>query len=262
MSGSLKSVKVKQNIVWYHETNDNSDRTFLALHGYSTAPSFYAKNTKAYQKYATVIQPRIFGFKYFKNQPITVDEHTEFLMHFLETDAIKDRCTVMGHSYGGAVGIKMSQQGHEKINGVLSINPALKQDYGIAGLIAKGIAKTLNEMAGIAIESEYHPARLLYETMVPVISCMRKDKETTKAQLKDMLDVDYSGNQITAPTRILYGTNDELFDMKDSQIEAFQDIGLTDIRFLKGFNHDWPLLNPKRCLEEILDFLREVESKQ
>ena len=250
MSNKYKTQRVgKENIEFLHRGNG---KPLVFLHGFGIPPTYYQHLLDKLSEHSEVIAPNMYAVNYLKNQPTSIDEYAELTSDFCTALQIGQH-NMSGHSLGGAVSFRIGENSSEP-NSIIGINPVLPIEYGLLGFTGRAIHKGIRESLGITGGLK---ALIFGNTFsMYFIYNLTKDIRSSVETISDISRFSYKNRKVLQPTLILYGNEDEFFNLNEEvEMEMQEYFENITIEILPGFNHDWPIFHPKRAAKEISDFL-------
>jgi pimeloyl-ACP methyl ester carboxylesterase len=235
-------------------TRQGVGNPILFLHGFGIPSRHYRKVFQDLAKNNEVIAPDMYGINYLTNQPISINEYAE-LTHELQTALKIGPCIVAGHSLGGTVGFTMATNSSD-ITQTIGINPTLPVAYGTNSFLRKSIYKGIRETLGLA--GGFKSVKFGLTLPLPFAFNLARNFKASSKTVADICAHDYSKIEVTQPSTILYGTDDEFFQLTQSIEEkikrSFKNL---DIKKIKKMNHDWPIFWQRYAASLIHKAIRE-----
>lgn len=180
-----------------------------------------------------------------------------------------ERATIVGHSFGGAVACWMAADAPERVSELVLVSPsantaslyridrwlassvgglsAAAMMMGTTGL-ALGVGATRRRLAGRLHLHEDYLAAASHRLRSP--SAWRSFVVEQRALVKDLPGLERRLPGITAPTRIVIGSEDRVLPPGSAQALAGQIAG-AELSVLEGAGHLLPMLAPGRLAEVI-----------
>ena len=240
----------KENIRYLHK---GSGKPLIFLHGLSGRPSYYSSLLSLLAEHFETVAPLMYGINYLNEQPTSIDEYAELTLDFCSSLKVEYHC-IIGHSMGGAVAFRMGDKLSEPFY-LIAINPVLPIDYGHLGFSARAHYKNIRASLGIAggLRSVVFGLTIPLPTFFNLLRNVNASIEI----ISDIRNFNYQKMHVTQPSLILYGENDEFFDLDGRITEQInRAFDRLIIKRLNKLNHDWPIFYPKLAAREISDFLR------
>lgn len=250
-----------------HYKDEGSGKVILLLHGWGCDLSFYQKIQACLSEGFRVISVDFPGFGQTGEPPIAwgVDEYSRFILQFIKQLAI-DEVSLIGHSFGGRVIIKLASLYKEEINinrivlvDAAGIRPkkSLKSKIKIAAFkcgkkilsiptIAKLYPDKLEELRSKSGSADYNAASPLMRQVLV---------KTVNEDLTPLI------SQIDRSTLLIWGELDTATPLKDAQKmnKLIQDSGLV---VLKGGSH-FAYIEQAGYVNVILtEFFKDISAKR
>lgn len=234
--------------------------TLVILHGWgSSAESFRALKEPLAQSGFSVLVPDMpgFGDAAPPPEPWEVDDYVKWLWEFVKSRKI-ERFYLLGHSFGGRIGIKFALKHPEKLSGLIlyaaaGVKPRKKLRHALLYLIAKIGAPifSLPFLGGLKNFSQ----RVLY------FFAGTKDyllaEGVMKETMKNVIEEDLSPflGEIRARTLLIWGENDQTTLLADARLMNARIRG-SELRVIQGAGHSAHKEQPEEFVRILLEFLR------
>lgn len=248
---------LKNLLVSYSEQAGNGGQTLLFLHGWRSNKEIWDGITQKLinlfaDQHISLLALDLpgFGNSQTPKQPMTVGDYAEVVAEFIKKLDFKN-VIIVGHSFGGRVGIKLASIHPELISKLVLVDsagfpmPASKKKLmKAAAKIAKpffkpkimqGLRKKIYQKIGA---EDYLATPELQQTFVNV---------TGEDLSEDM-------KKIQAPTFIIFGENDKVTPVTYGELMKFL-IPRSKIQVLKGAGHFSFLDQPEEFTKELKIFL-------
>ena len=264
----MSSYKEREVPVGNREINQKAlvgkakDCAILILHGWGGSSKSWTRikellENQGYKIYIPDLPG--FGGNPAPQTPWSVDDYVDWVNNFCEKQGLS-RFFLLGHSFGGALAVKIAAKAPEKIEKLILVAPALKRDrtikyyfYLILAKIGKPIFSLpiLSFLLPIAqrvlykIEgtSDYHKLEIEKAVMM---------KETFKKIVAE--DLRFCLPLIKNKTLILWGKKDVLTPFGDSR-EVNEKISGSQLEVFENEGHSLNLAVPEKLTGIILKFL-------
>lgn len=231
----------------------------LILHGWNLSADKYQPlkqdlENKGYKVYATDLP----GFRKTTvlDKPYTIDDYGQFVLDYLEKEKVR-RVLILGHSFGGRIGIYLAVNFPEKVKGlILSGSPGLGEDLTIKEKIYLFLAKAGKIIFSIPIISVCGnlARKFLYKLVgsYDYYNAKGTFRETFKNivayRLEPLL------NKINTPTILIWGQNDKIVTVKVA-FGMNKLIKNSKLVIIDGAGHGVPWTHPKEFSDEVEKFL-------
>lgn len=246
-----KSIIIEKNNIIYYEYGSSNKENVVFLHGFSYSPKHYSFLKELGENYR-VIAPLMYGINYLKEQPRTLDEYAELTKVFLKSLKIKPKY-LLGHSMGGGVAYLISSK-QKNIKKLILLNPVLENNKKVCKFILNSINKNKRNLSNKVKKEIKLDFSTYFKYLFSYALLVFKKPLTTIKLIKNISKFSYK-KKLTTPTTLIYGTEDEFFKLNKTKLKKLKKLEIIE---LKTYNHDWPLLNPKKAKEE---FLKSIKKK-
>ena len=242
-----------------HYTDEGEGEVVLILHGWGAKAEIYRPVIDALNIGMRVIAPDLPGVGETPDPPTSwrVDDYLELVIAFAEKLGIK-RLSLIGHSFGGRIIIKMMSRGYlpftvDKI--VLMDSAGIRPKLSLKKRIRQRIYKISKWVLNIDIVKWFYPDALDnlrnrngsadYNAATPVM------RETLVKVVNE--DLSHLIGNINVPTLLIWGTNDTATPFSDAQKmnELIKDSGIVA---LEGAGHFSFLEQPKKTCAVLRSF--------
>jgi pimeloyl-ACP methyl ester carboxylesterase len=220
--------------------------TLFYLHGLGLHPRYSRRTLERLAEDFEVVAPVMYGVNCLSAQPTSVDEYAELTSEFERRFEARH---VVGHSLGASVGITAFGEGN--VEHIVAINPMMPVDYGVSGFLMRATKKWWKELQGMG---EAGSTQFAVRILLPFAANTVRALPTNLRLAANLQRFGYNGVKAQVPTRVLYGEDDEYFDLDERSRELFERMGV-EVRTLPGHNHDWPLFSPNRTAAEVNEFV-------
>jgi pimeloyl-ACP methyl ester carboxylesterase len=255
----MKELKVLVKGLEINYKISGKGKPLLILHGWNGCSDSWVKVQKLLSnKGFRVIVPDHPGFGKSKtpSAPWGVSEYSNYVLNFIEKIKLQN-FFVLGHSFGGAIAIKLAANHPEKINGLI-----LCDSLGIKPKIDFFSKPFLITLIKNALLTPKHLIRFLdWAVNLFYVSSRHKDypkaedtmKETIKKILDEDLLPDLSG--IIVRTLIVWGGDDRIVPLRCALIfnEVIED---SELEVLPKIGHSLHLEAPEKLAEIVWRFLK------
>jgi pimeloyl-ACP methyl ester carboxylesterase/glycine cleavage system regulatory protein len=240
----------------------------LFLHGWSLGPHAYEDVLhELMARGCQVYAPALPGFGGSANLPATrrtIEGYAAWVEHFLDAVAAATPALVVGHSFGGGVGIRLAHDAPERVGHLVLIN-SVGTPSGSTGptLAAQPYDRPLWEY-GMNVARELFWSRDGYRILQAIRGDVLRNALTNPVGLVEIgllaRRVDLAPElaelrERDIPILVLWSEGDGV--LPQSSFDALCSAIGTEGRVLKG-GHSWLLANP-RALSEVLDNLVQVQ---
>ena len=242
-----------------HYTDEGEGEVVLILHGWGAKAELYRPLIDALNTGMRVIAPDLPGVGETPDPPTSwrVDDFLELVIAFIEKLGIK-RLSLIGHSFGGRIIIKMMSRGNlpftvDKI--VLMDSAGIRPRLSLKKRIRQRIYKISKWVLSIGIVKWFYPDALDnlrnrngsadYNAATPVM------RETLVKVVNE--DLTHLIGNINVPTLLIWGTKDTATPFSDAQKmnELIKDSGIVA---LEGAGHFSFLEQPKKTCAVLRSF--------
>jgi len=234
----------------------------LILHGWgSSSKSFEEISRFLREKGHQVFTPDLpgFGNERTPDKPWPIDDYVNFVFNFVQAQDV-NKFILLGHSFGGRIGIKFAARYPEKLSGLIlyaaaGIKPRRTVWHDFLFVLAKigGFVFSLpllSNISGVARKAlyflsgshdYYHTKGVMRETMQNVIS----------EDLRDILP------SIAVPTLILWGSKDTITPVRDAAVMKSA-IHNAEYVVLEGKGHSAHKEDAQQFAEAVLSFIGKL----
>ena len=239
--------------LYYKEAGKGSPLLFLPGALRVTA---YAKNIEYLSAFYRVIALDLPGFGK-STTPNTVwglEEYADFINVFIDHLHLRS-VAVVGHSYGGGVGLYLAMQ-HKHIAKLMLFSPMGMRTKHTRLMFYWNVlvTKSLNDY--FAMKSNHQRAIVFpkaISTVTQNLSGVKKILQITNKELYSQIPPQQLA-KITVPVKLLWARHDELFPPENGTY--FHDhIHQSTLEIIDG-NHDWITTHPEESTEKIREFIK------
>jgi pimeloyl-ACP methyl ester carboxylesterase len=249
----VKQVVINNLLVSYNEQTGDGGQTLLFLHGWRSDKEVWhgiIQTLGNYEIKKLAIDLPGFGQSQIPPEPMTVGDYANIVAEFIKKLELKN-VIIVGHSFGGRVGIKLSSVHPELISKLVLVDsagfpmPAAKKSLMKAGAkIAKpffkpqfmqGLRKKIYKQIGA---EDYLATPELQETFVNI---------TNEDLSEDM-------KKIQAPTLIVNGENDKVTPVEYGELMKLL-IPNSKFLILKSAGHFSFLDKPEEFVKNLKEFM-------
>ena len=185
-----------------------------------------------------------------------VGEYTGFLEEFIETlndqlpisnNQSKPKLFVVGHSFGGALGIQLAVNRPDMIEKLVLLAPSFKRSKYTPSLATRLLKPLFGHVPLVKI--------MYYKVFYPSSDLLKHPR--LEPNFRKILADDLSDTvaRVKAPTLILWGQTDKYVPVEDAKILNDKIEGST-LKIYEDKGHGLPLFHPQVVAEEIEMFLK------
>jgi|WetSurMetagenome_2_1015567.scaffolds.fasta_scaffold15891_6 2-hydroxy-6-oxonona-2,4-dienedioate hydrolase len=244
------SVKLK-----YLEAGDIEASPVLLLHGLGYKGTTYDETIRKISKDHHILAPDLhFSFK--KQAISSQEDYVNVLHEFIKTKDLKN-ITVIGHSFGGAIALKLAETTSDISRLILADTGGFPTSRSVEHLSALLVLKTCHE--------------LKYKGQLPILTKLVADfgifiAKSLPHPLKTRQAVaDAYGKEhiqqyenIKIPALLLHGKNDEIFSQEHADYLK-QKITDSKLIMVNG-NHDWILFNGQEFNKLLTEYCKQDQN--
>jgi pimeloyl-ACP methyl ester carboxylesterase len=184
----------------------------------------------------------------------SLEDYADLISHFL-TDLHLPKIPVIGHSYGGGVGLYLAMS-DKHITKLMVFSPmgVASDQSSIQFLFNVLVTKTINDY--FAMKSQRLRA-IVFNNAISTVTgnfanAVKMIQVTRKVLYKNITPEELAKIQI--PVKLMWGENDELFPLLNG-FYLRQYIKKSQLEVLNG-NHDWLTINPEESTKKITEFIK------
>jgi len=255
----VPKIKVKNLEINYNSLGQKGP-VLVILHGWGIDGSRFEELGKLLSDKFKVIIPDLpgFGKSDSPKKPWSVSDYTDFILDFMEQLKI-NQFYLLGHSFGGRVGIKMGIEHADRLKGlVLCCAAGIKPRPRVKGVILLILSKLGNLIFSLPLlkEVKQKGRKFFYKIVgkrdyTELKGVMKKTfLKAIREDLKPLL------KEIKADTLLLWGDKDRLTPLRDGEMMK-REILHSELKIVKGVGHRLPYEKPKKIANIIFNFLKE-----
>lgn len=234
---------IVDKILTSYEELGSSKEVVVILHGWKRSLNEWipvAQNLSTRYRVILLDLPG-FGGTQLPERPYDTYEYAGFVENFLKKLDIS-KYSLMGHSFGGRLGIILASKNNE-INKLVLVDSAGIENKTIAVKLLSLFTNHIKEFVPENVKSkfrsaDYKSAGKLKETFVKVID----------------QDLSHLFNKIKTPTIIIWGDKDSVLDVSQTKVFKKQ-IPNSTVRIVWGANHSPHIEKPKVFLEILNEYI-------
>lgn len=211
-----KSLVLNNTLIRYYAADQPSEKTLLFLHGWRS-------ESKVWQPVLQLLKGKYriylvdlpgFGESELPKNAYSLDDYANVIESFLDTLKIKD-AVLIGHSFGGAVGIKTALKYPQRLASLVLIDSS--------GIRKKTIAKSLIATAA-KLAKPVFALPFMQGVRKKIYQSMGAEDYVMRPELKDIYlkviqeDLSPLLKTVTVPTTIIWGENDMETPIKHAKL--------------------------------------------
>ncbi|MBI1839129.1 MAG: alpha/beta hydrolase [Candidatus Colwellbacteria bacterium] len=231
----------------------------IILHGWGSSAHSFDRIKEALIKGSfRVYVPDLPGFGGAAEPPSDwrLNDYATFVLRFAEEQRI-DKFYLLGHSFGGQVGILFAARFPERVKGLILYGAAaVRRKDSFKRQIFMVFAKTGKKFLSFPpFRFLQRPAaRLLYKTAGSVD--YHRASDTMKSVMRTILKEDVTSflPRISAPTLLIWGEHDRATPLADAEIIR-KSLPNATLAVIAGAGHSAHKEQPEKFLESLLPFL-------
>lgn len=232
----------------------------VILHGWNLSAQSYTNLVNLLSsKGFTVYVPDFpgFGKEKLPQKPYNTDNYVEFLESYLNKKNIK-KCIIIGHSFGGRVGIKFIAKNPETVEkliltGVPGVTPSSKTKI----LVFRFLAKVGKAIFSLPLLNVLFPLarKVLYQAIKETDYFKTEGvmRETFKKIISE--DLTFAMNKITCPTILVWGEKDMITPVWIAKKMA-RLIGNSELMVVHEEGHSFIYKNPELFVKEFINYVK------
>lgn len=234
----------------------------LILHGWgSSSRSFDIVSKLLTEKGYQIFVPDLpgFGSAQAPDKPWPVDDYVNFVFNFAKVQDL-DKFVLLGHSFGGQIGVKFAFKYPEKLSGlILYAAAAVRRKPGIKEKIFLALSKIGGFIFSLPILDLF---RDLTRKILYYLSGSR-DYYRAQGVMKEIMqktiqeDLSPILRDINLPTLIIWGEKDKITPLADGQIIK-KSIKNSELVVISGAGHSPHKEHPQEFIGAILPFLAKL----
>lgn len=234
----------------------------LILHGWNLSSDRFLPLKIEFEKRGyTVFCPDLPGFGENKTpqKPLYLSDYVNFVEKYIEENKLK-KITLIGHSFGGRIGIKLAAQNSEYLHALIltgtpGIIPVPKSKV-IFFLYLSKVGKIIFSLPILNL-FKYKAQKFLYRfaKATDFYNTNEQMRETFKNIVKENLEIYLP--EINTPTLLLWGKGDKIvsIDIAEKMNKLIKNSKLVEI---KEARHGVPWTHPKEFIKEVDNFLETL----
>lgn len=200
--------------MYYKFINNSSERVMVFLHGWGTDSTIFSGVVSLLPRNISFLLIDFAGFGQSPEPqyPYTVDDYAREVVELLDTLKIK-KATILGHSFGGRVGIVIAEKYWRYVERLVLVDSAGVKNKSLCVKFKKWWYKVLKKCVSLGLlsgarlqigSSDYRALKsdIMRKTFVNVVE----------------EDLVHRANRIRADTLLVWGGNDEATPLKDGKI--------------------------------------------
>lgn len=246
----------------------------LLLHGFGASSYAFRDVAPLLDDHYSLTSIDLTGFGYTerpeRKEAYSAAAQVDVIVQVMDQLGIR-RTSVLGHSYGGAIGLLLAQQHPDRVDRLVLISPATQFDESPKILRSKVAQKLGYQLVKCQLSRPGKFRRTLRNAFYQNDKLSKEEAEEYRERLlvEGLEDtyyafVDLSVNRngiglelerVRKPTLILASRKDEVVDFKDIE-EAKQALPNATMMVLENVGHSAAEEEPERVAEEVIRFLR------
>ena len=242
----------------------------LFLHGWGLDHKAYKRAlSRLVRAGLHVYAPALPGFggtAALRDQPASLSSYGDWSASFLEAVGVEDSVLVMGHSFGGGVGIALAHDHPQGVRALVLINSVGGSAWAHSGSSILSMAERPLWDWGIHFPADLFPARQVHRVLPVIISevvgnLIRDPRSFWRAagiaRRADLMDELDELRRRGLPVVVLWGTRDHLIT-RDSFEDMCRALGDPDVVTVPG-THSWMLADPDEFGEVMTNVLEIID---
>ncbi len=238
--------------------DEGKGKILLCLHGWGSGSTTFKSISKHFSKKYRVICIDLPGFGQSQTPPDNwrVQDYADFVKKFLYKIGIKDIYTIIAHSFGGRVAIKLISNQLLRPDKVIFIGAAgIKPSVGTKKALYKAVAKTGKAITKLPVLKKLQPKlrQKLYAQAGASdylqAGPMRKIFLNTISE-----DLTNEISNITMPTLLIWGEEDDQTPVGDGYVFHEKIVG-SELVVIAGAGHFVHIDNPQEVQKDMEKFL-------
>lgn len=237
--------------------------TVLFLHGWGSESAVFTPFQNALAGRRRVLALDLPGFGKSSPPPHAwnMDDYADFVTAFLKERTVS-RVTLIGHSFGGRIGIKLAARGDPAVvveKMILVDSAGIKPKKTAAALVRQYIYKAVRNVLSLAAVDRLFPGALERWRRAHASLDYRSATPRMREVLVKVVNEDLTPclEKISCPTLLVWGENDTATPLSDAKImeKLIPDAGLA---VLPGAGH-YSFLDQPRAFGLILDSFLDID---
>ncbi|MFA5368574.1 MAG: alpha/beta hydrolase [Candidatus Paceibacterota bacterium] len=254
----IQNRKISVNEIDVNYIEVGQGEALVILHGWGANISYWSSVIKNLANDYKVIALDLPGFGA-TSTPETIwssKEYIDFLLNFFEKINL-DNFNIIGHSFGGALALKLAIEHQEKVKKIILCDPAVIRGERLS--LRQKISKFIADLApnylkklpfyGFAEKAVYRLAGVSdYYKANPIM------REIFKKVISE--DMTHLASRLKKPCLLVWGENDkatplsDAFTLKDLIVDS-------DLKIIKGVGHNPYRKEPEQFIKAVSDFLKK-----
>jgi len=246
----------------------------LFLHGWGLDHKAYKRAlSRLVRAGLHVYAPALPGFggtAALRDQPASLSSYGDWSASFLETIGVDGPVLVMGHSFGGGVGIALAHDHPQQVRGLVLINSVGGSAWAHSGSTIRSMAERPLWDWGIHFPGDLFPARQFHRVLPVIVSevvgnLIRDPRSFWRAagiaRRADLMEELDQLRRRGLPVVVLWGQRDHLIT-RDSFEDMCRALGDPDVVTVAG-THSWMLADPDEfgeVMTNVLDIIGRAEA--
>lgn len=245
---------IKEQLVNYYQFSDKGDKTLIFLHGWRASGLIWneiGQKLAAREDFSIfALDLPGFGDSSLPNKPFTVSDYGGIVAGFIEKYNFKN-VTLIGHSFGGRIGIKLAASEAEKIKKLILVDSAGLKENSFSLKTKKFAAK---------IAKPFFKPKFMQQAKEKIYEKFNEDYLAT-SELKETYlnvvseDLESYLSKISQPTLIIWGDEDKETPLKMAEVMS-KLIPNSKLVIFSGAGHFSFHQEPEKFINEILRFLK------
>lgn len=243
-------------------------KTLIILHGWqSSKEKWQDVKSELEREGIKVVVPDIPGFKPETElkRSWTLDDYLEWLKNFfLEKESVYPEFTggffLLGHSFGGRLGIKFAERYPQKLKGLILVSAAgiKRKPSWLSKILLKGgnIVKILKIEKIPFLNKLWQLFRKFFYHYILRKTDYLQATGFLKETMRNILDENLTPllDKISVSTLIIWGEKDRITPLKDAYLMK-EKIENSQLKILKNISHVPHLENPQILAQKIKEFI-------
>jgi pimeloyl-ACP methyl ester carboxylesterase len=221
----------------------NKEDSILIIHGWMVESGRYdsLKSTlekRGYRVYVPDMPGN--GVEIEPEKPFTLDDYVDFIKEYLKKKNIRS-CTIVGHSFGGRVGIKLAANNPDLVDKlVLTGVPGFRSESWIKRTVFTVAAK-IGRSLGLGTKMK----KVLYR--LAGTHDYSKTQGVMRETFKNIVneDLEKPMQKIKCPTLLIWGKNDKIVPVRIAK-KMQRYINSAQLEIISNTGHDVPYKNPNK----------------
>lgn len=237
--------------------------TILILHGWGIGSKTWNRVKKILEDSGCdVFNPDLpgFGENPPPEKPWSVDDYANWVKEYCEKNNLP-RIFLVGHSFGGGIAVKFTNNIPEQVKGLVLVAPKLHRQKTFRYYGGLALAKIGKLVFSIPVLSFLHPlARKVLYRLIGTRDYYRLELDRTntmKETFKEVVGADLIPYlaAIKIPTLIIWGKKDQMTPVSDAYL-INQEIKGSKLEIIADGRHALNIENPEILAQKILNFIK------